>query len=221
MLDQNSVIHFESDDEEYLKKTLDELFQYEDTLEDNSNVKLDLKDKSTETKAFVLRYALHNEGLKNQQLLLNLLCLLKSYFTFDQSFFESEDIYISNTVQLIDLKKMLKEDLTEVSRKIAIYFLSICRSLNKVEYTMLDSYKPLPNLYHMIFLTTDMITISSILCNVNDGSFSECSLVRDANLYFNAIMSKYRIGNEMMNGFLAPLLKQFGEEVEDENAGNV
>lgn len=217
MFDQNTVIHFENENKDEIKKTLDELFAYEETLEDNSNVKLDLKGKSLDTIAFVLKEAMNNPELKNIQLLTNVLCLLKSYFTFDSSFFDSEDIYVNKSVELIDLKRRLKEDIDRVSRQVAIYFLSICRSLNKVEYTMLDSYRPLPNLYHTIFLTTDMVTISSILCDVKDGSFSECSLVRDANLYFNSIMSKYRIGNEMMNEFLRPILKQFQKEDGAEN----
>ena len=109
MFDQNTVIHFENENKDEIKKTLDELFAYEETLEDNSNVKLDLKGKSLDTIAFVLKEALNNSELKNVQLLTNVLCLLKSYFTFDSSFFESEDIYVNKSVELIDLKRRLKK----------------------------------------------------------------------------------------------------------------
>ena len=217
MFDQNTVIHFESDNEEEIKKTLKELFEYEDTLEKNSEVKLDLKDKNLDVIALVLREAMNNDNLKNSQLILNIVCLLKTYLTFDSSFFESEDIYITSTIKLIDLKKKLKKEIESVSYRLGIYFISICKSLNKVEYTMLDSYKALPNLYHTILLTTDMITISSILCGVKEGSFSECILVRDANMYFNSIVSTYRLGNELMTNFLAPILESGDHDHEDVN----
>ena len=38
MFDQNTVIHFENENKDEIKKTLDELFAYEETLEDNSIV---------------------------------------------------------------------------------------------------------------------------------------------------------------------------------------
>ena len=171
MLDQNTVVSFDTNDKKEISAKLQELFEYEDTLESNSSVKLDLKGKDLNTIAFVLKEAMNNDALKNTQLILNIMCMLKSYFTFDQSFFDSPDIYVNSTVDIVDLKDMLREDIEKMSYRIGIYFISICKSLNKVEYTMLDSYKPLPNLYHTIMLTTDMITISSILCNIKSGSF--------------------------------------------------
>ena len=207
MLTQDSVIKFDDDNEEIIRKQLRELFEYEDTLETNSNVKLDLKGKSLDVIAIALDEAMSNDNLRNSQLILNIVCLLKTYLTFDKSFFDAEDIYVTNTISLIDLKKKLKGKIDLVSRRLCIYFISICKSLNKLEYTMLDSYKALPNLYHTILMTTDMVTISSILCGVKDGSFSECILVRDANLYFNAIVEKYFVGHTLMNHFLDPILK--------------
>ena len=215
MLDQNTVVSFDTNDKKEISAKLQELFEYEDTLESNSSVKLDLKGKDLNTIAFVLKEAMNNDALKNTQLILNIMCMLKSYFTFDQSFFDSPDIYVNSTVDIVDLKDMLREDIEKMSYRIGIYFISICKSLNKVEYTMLDSYKPLPNLYHTIMLTTDMITISSILCNIKSGSFEECSLIRDANLYFSSIANKYCFGNVLLNEFLKPILNEEGEKNEN------
>ena len=215
MLDQNSVITFDTDDKKEISDKLKELFEYENTLEKNSSVKLDLKGKDLDTIAFVLREAMNNNELKNTQLILNIVCMLKSYFTFDQSFFESPDIYVNNTISLVDLKELLHDDIERMSYRLGIYFISICKSLNKVEYTMLDTYTQLPSLYHTLMLTLDMITISSILCNIKGGSFEECSLVRDANLYFNEIAHKYCVGNALMNEFLDKVMKSEGTNNEN------
>ena len=211
MVNESDVFRFDSDDEEVIKAQLKELFDKEESIEGLSEIKLALKGKNKNVLAVVFKEAMKNENLKNKQLLLNIICLLKAYFTFDESFFQSEDIFFNNTITLIDLKKVLKDDIENLSYRIALYFISICRSLNKVEYTMLDSYQPLPYFYHTLFLTLDMITLSSILCSVKEGSFSNCCLVRDANLYFDSLMNKYMIGNELMNSFLNPLIQKEGQ----------
>jgi hypothetical protein len=55
---------------------------------------------------------------------------------------------------------------------ISAYFISLFRSLSKTEYTILDSYVELPDFFKAIFLSNDLVTISSILSTVpNDYVF--------------------------------------------------
>lgn len=57
---------------------------------------------------------------------------------------------------MLDVKLALKDKIDIASGKIADYFISLFRSANKFEYTMLDSYIDLPPFYNMLFMTYDL-----------------------------------------------------------------
>lgn len=125
---------------------------------------LDLKVLSKEQLIQAYKVILKIENNKNQVLLLNLLNVIKTYNDYDsESFFNNKLIYISSIMDYLDIRIALQDEIQEFQNKLAIYFYSLFRSLDKAEYTILDPYITIPSTFYSLLRSSDLITISGII----------------------------------------------------------
>lgn len=171
-----NIIISNSIDKSELLKFLEELFKIEKELtkQNKNNVFLRLKDLNTEKLADVFRLAMKTEDLSDSLLILNLINLVKSYNSLDDSFFNNDEIYVKDIEDLVDLKIEIQPELQDFINKLSIYFLSMLKSYNKYSFTVLDEYQSLPNLYLTIFNSCDFLTLCSIFANAEPFSTDKC-----------------------------------------------
>lgn len=171
-----NIIISNSIDKSELLKFLEELFKIEKELtkQNKNNVFLRLKDLNTEKLADVFRLAMKTEDLSDSLLILNLINLVKSYNSLDDSFFNNDEIYVKDIEDLVDLKIEIQPELQDFINKLAIYFLSMLKSYNKYSFTVLDEYQSLPNLYLTIFNSCDFLTLCGIFANAEPFSTDKC-----------------------------------------------
>ena len=132
-------------DEHYIKLDVKEnseltwkqvLDSYEELRKYNTNAKkgkeavmmVNLKHASVEKKAEIIKGALQYDNLADPLMLLNILNLVKVYNTLDDTYFQSEDIFVNSVEELLDLKLAIVPELKEFSKKIAIYFFGLVKS---------------------------------------------------------------------------------------------
>ena len=171
-----NIIISNSIDKSELLKFLEELFKIEKELtkQNKNNVFLRLKDLNTEKLADVFRLAMKTEDLSDSLLILNLINLVKSYNSLDDSFFNNDEIYVKDIEDLVDLKIEIQPELQDFINKLSIYFLSMLKSYNKYSFTVLDEYQSLPNLYLTIFNSCDFLTLCGIFANAEPFSTDKC-----------------------------------------------
>ena len=114
------------------------------------------------------------EDLSDSLLILNLINLVKSYNSLDDSFFNNDEIYVKDIEDLVDLKIEIQPELQDFINKLSIYFLSMLKSYNKYSFTVLDEYQSLPNLYLTIFNSCDFLTLCGIFANAEPFSTDKC-----------------------------------------------
>ncbi|MGN1393467.1 MAG: hypothetical protein ACI4V7_05405, partial [Succinivibrionaceae bacterium] len=107
-----------------------------------------------------LKFALNYKNLKDSLMLLNILNLIKTYNTLDDSFFMNENIYISSIEDMLDLRLNLKDEIKEFNKKLSMYFISLIKSYNKTIFLPTDKCVDLPEIYKNIFLNIDLLTLS-------------------------------------------------------------
>ena len=130
----NEDVNFESSlDENYIKIDVKEnseltwkqvLDSYEELRKYNANAKEDkeavimvnLKHASVEKKAEIIKGALQYDNLADPLMLLNILNLVKVYNTLDDTYFQSEDIFVNSVEELLDLKLAIVPELKEFSK---------------------------------------------------------------------------------------------------------
>lgn len=190
-------------DEEVISK-LDLLFEYEPKYftTSQSDILVDLKNHSTHIKEVALRHAMQNDGLKNYSLILNIMILIKDFTHFGDTVFKNPEIYYNSFDEIIDIE--LTDDINDLKKRIAMYFFSLFKSLQKVEYASIDTDINLPNFFHTLFLTTDFVTISGLIANLNEVDFKLLK-IRHANVYVEALSNKYALGDALLSSFLGEI----------------
>lgn len=182
---------------------LDKIFEYEK--DEDNNVILRLKGLSIEYIADVLKYSMKQESIKNPSIIMNLISLVKVFNTLDESFFESDDIFVSSPVEMLQLKRLLKDELVEFKKQISIYFVSLLKSFNKLSYTPSDNVMEMPSLYKIIFASSDMMTISGILSTSETFNTNECVYILEAVGILTPLILNTQVGSIMTRNFLSRL----------------
>lgn len=165
-------------------------------------IMINIKKIALEQKVQVLKYALTYEALQDPLMLLNILNLVKTYNTLDDTYFESNDIYVNSIEELLDLKLELGKDLKEFSRKLSIYFLSLIKSYNKMSFTPADEHIKLPNLYSAIILSTDFLTLSGIMAKTNNINIDDLIYIDNAYIYMSSLLTKGMNSTLLIDEFL-------------------
>lgn len=146
-----------------------------------------------------LKFALNYKNLKDSLMLLNILNLIKTYNTLDDSFFMNENIYISSIEDMLDLRLNLKDEIKEFNKKLSMYFISLIKSYNKTTFLPTDKCVDLPETYKNIFLNIDLLTLSGIFSTSESFEISECFYIKDAIRYFQPLLLKNTIYLDLFN----------------------
>lgn len=166
-----------------------------------STYKINLKDQPTENLIAVLSYALTRETLVNTRLMLNIQIFVNGYSTFDDSLFESPEIFLSKIEQVLDIKLALLDQLREFQTSIAYWFLACLKSMHKVEYTYIDPVVKLPAIYKRFLFSTNLLVLSSILSKAGDIHTKDLPLVEDAFPVVMELASASALANKMIQNF--------------------
>lgn len=181
---------------DFLKK----FFDFE--IENNRTFQLNLKNLTTENKVSAFKYALTRNDIIDARMILNLFNLVKIYNTLDDSYFESDDIFVNNIEELLDIKLELQSELKVFAKTISIYFISLFKSYNKVTYTPLDEHMELPRMYSIMFMSSDLLTLSGIFSISESFSTEDCKYIDGAFVYLKDLISKSSLGNDLIMKFM-------------------
>lgn len=139
---------------------------------------MELKNKSLEEKIEALKAYLADENNEDIILALNLYNLIKYDNSWDESFFQHENIIFNSILEFIQIKNALKNELNTFCLKLLnIYYSCIYNCGNLI---VDEDAKPIPALYKHILLQGDFIFMSKL---ANDYKFTSF----DNTVYSNAM----------------------------------
>lgn len=162
---------------------------------------LNLRGLSVDLLSSAIKYSLQMENLKDPLMTLNIINLIKIYNTLDESFFSNEDNYFTCIDDLIDLKLLIRDELKAFSKKLSIYFISLFKSYNKLTYTPSDNIVKLPNIYRIILLSTDIMTLSGIFSASGTFDTKECVYIDDGVVILSQLLMKHSISMAFFDKF--------------------
>lgn len=202
---------------EDLLESLKKLWEFEVT--SNHTIDILIKNLSYEHRKASLGAALKNTQLKNPIFLMNIFCLVKGYNTFDDAYFEHEQVFLNDEVEFLDIFDDLEEEITTVTKQVAEYYVSMLKTCN-----LTDGIANNPNtvklepLYEYLFISMDVIILARILSSIKDSSIWETKkIVYNSLGYLGAIAEKFVFTNSILNVFGEDFLRKVKENVEGNN----
>lgn len=180
-------------------KALSILFDYEIT--SGFTVDILIKNLSYDYRKEALSLALKTPELKNPIFLMNIFCLIKGYNTFDESYFEHEQVFLNDEVEFLDIFDDLEEEIKEVTHKMAEYYVSMLKTCNLVEAVENNpNAVKMENMYVYLFDAVDITIMAKILSSIKDTSIWETKKIVINSLgYLGMIAEKFMFTNTMMN----------------------
>lgn len=168
---------------------------------EKATIMVNMKDAPVNIKAAIIKEVLKYEDLTDPLMLLNIYNLIKSYNSLDDSYFQSQDIYVNSIEELLDLKLALASDLKDFSRRLSIYFLSLIKSYNKLVFTPADEHVQMPQIYEALILSSDLLTMAGIFAKAPAISTDELMYIDNAYVYMTSLISKSNICAGLMEDF--------------------
>lgn len=165
------------------------------------NMLLNLKDLSINKKIDAIRYSLTREDLLDVNMLLNITSLVRNYNNFSKDFFEAENCYFNKIMDFVDARTELQEELKILTKQLSIYFLSLFKSYNKTHYTPLEKHIELPSLYASLFMSMDILSLSSIFSSCEPFSTDECVYIENGIAFLTILLQKSNLANTLLNDF--------------------
>lgn len=194
--------------EENLLSLLKDVYSMECEKEFKNTILLDLKGLNVNLLSSAIKYSLGIEDLKDPLMILNIINLIKIYNTLDESFFANEDNYFTSIDDLIDIKLSIRDELKQFSKKLSIYFISLFKSYNKLTYTPSDNRIELPNIYKIILLSTDIMTLSGIFAASGTFDTKECVYIDDGMVILSQLLMKHSISMAFFDKFAETSIQQ-------------
>lgn len=186
----------------YTYEFLDRFFEYEESLsfEDLSYIWLDVKTEKGLVIKFI-EYCLARKSLIDPCVILNILNLIKTYTSYNNEFFNSQENYFSSLVDFLDAKLTLKDKIKEFITDLSICFYSILQSSNKFIIDT-EECKDIDNIYLSLFSSMDFYSICGIIGLANDFNTEKCYKVKNAFSIINNIISKNNISDLLLTSFI-------------------
>lgn len=200
--ENNRLIFKETISQEEMLNVLNKVYTLENKENFSDTILLDLKKLDAELLTEAFRYSLKREDLKDPLMLLNIINLIKTYNTLDDSFFENEDIYFASIDTFLDIKALLNTELKYFSKTLSIYFISLLKSYSKTEFFPSDIHVDLPEIYKNFILSTDFFTLCSIFSKSESFNTENCIYINDAIKYITLLLNKNTIGYDFFNIFM-------------------
>ena len=202
--DDELVFEFDSIDD--LLSKLDSILSIEESAYDIKNLqgptfKLNFKNQSVSNLIDIFSFAMDREKMVNTRMILNLQVFINGYSTFDDSLFESPEIFISKIENVLDIKLALIDKLKAFNTQIAYWFLACLKSMHKVEYTAIDPVVTLPPLFKRILFSSNLLNLSSIIQKANNIQTKDLPLVEDSFPVVMELATNSALANNMIQSF--------------------
>lgn len=148
-----------------------------------------------------LGLALKTPELKNPIFLMNVFCLIKGYNTFEESYFEHEQVFLNDEVEYLDIFDDLEQEIKDVTYKTAEYYVSMLKTCNLVEAVENNpNAVAMENIYVYLFNSMDVTILAKILSSVKDPSIWETKKIVFNSLgYLGTIAEKFIFANTIMD----------------------
>lgn len=194
--------------EDDLLKCLAQLWQYE-TVSTHS-IEIIIKNLSYDLRKAALRLALKTPDLADPVFLQNIFCLIKGYNTFEEAYFEHEQVFLNDEVEFLDIFDDLETEIREVTYKIAEYYISMLKTCNLVEGVENNpNAVEMENLYVYLFNSMDVTILAKVLSSVKDSSIWETKkIVLNSLGYLGKIAEKFVFTNTVMDLFGSAILER-------------
>lgn len=188
-----------------VRKILDHVVSYEKSNESKC-IRIRCVGFSTSQIVNVYRWFFQNpqrDDIRNVSLILNVLSIMKTYNTFDNSFFQCDDIFVNSIEQILDVKSEILDDIQHFCKDIGECYMSMLRSISKYEYSELDQYVDIPVLFKVIFDYVDILTLSGFLTNIEDTCQMTFKKYKFADKYVKQICRSCIIADTMISNFMS------------------
>jgi hypothetical protein len=194
---------------------LKQLWQYEI----NSGHTLDIliKNLSYDYRKEALGYALKTPQLRNPIFLQNVFCLIKGYNTFEEAYFEHEQVFLNDEVEFLDIFDDLEEEIKHVTYQTAEYYVSMLKTCNLVEAVENNpNAVEMEDIYIYLFNSMDVTILAKVLSSVKDTTIWETKKVVLNSLgYLGKIAEKFIFTNTVMDLIGAAILEKTSKSVID------
>ena len=182
----------------------------------NHTIDILIKNLSYEHRKAALGEALKTTQLRNPIFLMNVFCLIKGYNTFEDAYFEHEQVFLNDEVEFLDIFVDLETEIGEVTKQLAEYYVSMLKTCN-----LIDGVENNPNtvriesLYEYLFTSVDVVILARILSSVKDPTIWETKkIVYNSLGYLGAIAEKFVFTNSILNVFSEDFLRKVKDNVE-------
>lgn len=199
--DVNSYSFLNTIDDDKLISDIDAILKYEK--EHSLNVNIDIKSLTIEQKIKVFKHFLSDKTLENNNILINILILIRAYNSFDDSFFNVETMYYTDITEFLDIKLALKTELTNFILEFATWYYSLFSCIHKIEFNFLENAVQMPVVFQKIISTSDFMTISGIISKININNISTTYIVENAYAYISALAAKQTISSTIFNQYMS------------------
>lgn len=199
---------------EDLIETLKKLWEFE--VASNHTIDILIKNLSYEHRKAALGKALQTPQLKNPIFLMNVFCLIKGYNTFEDAYFEHEQVFLNDEVEFLDIFDDLEAEIAVVAKQLAEYYVSMLKTCN-----LIDGVENNPNtvkiepLYEYLFTSVDVVILARILSSIKDPSIWETKkIVYNSLGYLGAVAEKFVFTNSILNIFSEDFLQKVKQDME-------
>lgn len=197
-------ITFEQDIEnEILLKFLHSIWDFENRMIAEgimeSNVGVNIKNLSIQQRILALSEALDRLDLIDPLFLLNIHALIRKNNTFADSFFQCEEIFINNIVEMLDFQIDLSDKLKSLSKKLCTIYMSLFKSCGIVEVPSDTVVYKIDNLYHGLLLLSDFVSMSGMLQSQEEIQFNDLMLVDNSGFYLAKMSASFVISDRLLN----------------------
>ena len=182
----------------------------------NHTIDILIKNLSYEHRKAALGEALKTTQLRNPIFLMNIFCLIKGYNTFEDAYFEHEQVFLNDEVEFLDIFDDLETEIGEVTKQLAEYYVSMLKTCN-----LIDGVENNPNtvriesLYEYLFTSVDVVILARILSSVKDPTIKKTKkIVYNSLGYLGAIAEKFVFTNSILNVFSEDFLRKVKNNVE-------
>jgi hypothetical protein len=184
------------------------LWEYEIT--SGKSLVILIKNLSYEYRKDALSLALKTPSLQNLVFLQNVFCLIKGYNTFEEAYFEHEQVFLNDEVEFLDIFDDLEEEIKHVTYQTAEYYVSMLKTCNLVEGVENNpNAVEMENLYIYLFNAMDVTILAKVLSSVKDSSIWETKkIVLNSLGYLGQIAEKFVFTNTVMDLFGSEILKR-------------
>ena len=182
-----------------LVECLKGLWKFE--VDENHTIDILIKNLSYKHRCEALREALNTPDIVDPIFLSNIFCLIKGYNTFDDAYFEHEQVFLNDEVEFLDIFDDLEKEIAEVSTKTAEYYISMLKTCNLVDAVENNpNAVKMENLYAYLFSSFDVTILAKILSSVKDPSIWETKKIVLGSLnYLGAIAEKFVFTNRILD----------------------